>query len=188
MHVDLETGRVETLRRTSDHLPDPANVSRPETFAIRWTWAGTSRRRCIRVLLPPKAVPTRVPTAPGPRSWCWPRGADTRPAQPGTDHSILTNRGIAVADINYSSTGYERLPGTPAQRLGHQRRPRRGRGQPGRRRQGGRKPGGHRRGRRRGFTALCAWLSTMCLWRHQPLRGRRLVRLAGDLQIRRSLP
>ena len=84
VHVDLETGRVETLRRTSTTCRTPPPCLGPKPSKFRWTWArDVEGAVAYGFFYPPKAVPTGVPTAPGPRSWCWPTGGrPPRPAQP----------------------------------------------------------------------------------------------------------
>jgi dipeptidyl aminopeptidase/acylaminoacyl peptidase len=114
--LDLATGEIETLRRSSEAAFDPSVVSAPEPV----DFTTTDGQIAHGLFYAPKNPSFRGPDGEGPplvvSSHGGPTAAASSALKVGTQ--LLTSRGIAVLDVDYGgSTGYgreyrKRLEGT----------------------------------------------------------------------------
>ncbi|HEX8034367.1 MAG TPA: S9 family peptidase [Ktedonobacterales bacterium] len=107
LRVDLESGHVETLRRSSANSIDAGYLSRPEP--IEFSTEGG--RTAYALFYPPHNQAYTAPANEKPPLLVMSHGGPTSAASTAFNPSIQywTSRGIAVLDVNYGgSTGYGR--------------------------------------------------------------------------------
>ncbi len=105
--MDLATGALETLRRSSDAILDAGFVSAPQPIAFSTTDGGTAHG----LFYAPQNPRFRAPTGELPPLVVTSHGGPTSAASSALKIStqLLTSRGIAVLDVDYGgSTGYGR--------------------------------------------------------------------------------
>jgi dipeptidyl aminopeptidase/acylaminoacyl peptidase len=107
VRVDLETGRVRTLRSASDADVDPAEISRSEPIEF----PTSNGQRAYAFYYPPKHARCAAPSDERPPLILVSHGGPTLGATATLDMKtqFWTNRGFAVVDVNYGgSSGFGR--------------------------------------------------------------------------------
>ncbi|MGZ6363798.1 MAG: S9 family peptidase [Ktedonobacterales bacterium] len=107
VHIDLESGRIEALRRSSANNFDAGYLSRPEPIEFPTEGGRTAHA----LFYPPHNHNYTSPANEKPPLLVMSHGGPTSAASTAFNPSIQywTSRGIAVLDVNYGgSTGYGR--------------------------------------------------------------------------------
>ncbi|MCJ7550829.1 MAG: S9 family peptidase [Anaerolineae bacterium] len=109
--LDLETGQLEILRRSTDLTLDPGALSTPESITFPSTDVDGTERPAFGLFYPPQSREFAAPEGEKPPLLVFSHGGPTGSTNSALSLSIQywTSRGFAVLDVNYGgSTGYGR--------------------------------------------------------------------------------